>query len=295
MDVPSADPANYDGLTFYGHMVAGAMAGMGEHLAMYPVDTVKTRMQALAHPGQQLHTSLVRAMSGVLRREGVPGFYRGATAMAIGAGPSHALYFAAYEAAKDIYGGSEPGHHPLATAAAGATATIVNDGCMTPWDVIKQRMQVSHSPFRSLGHCIAETWRQGGLSAFYKSYWTTLMMNIPYTAIHFATYESSKTYFGNGYDETLGMQLGAGGIAGGLAAAATTPMDVVKTRLQLEGLGSATKYNTISMGPIMRRILNEEGVSGLLRGWQPRVLFHVPSAAICWGIYETCKEYIASQ
>ena len=73
------------------------------------------------------------------------------------------------------------------------------------------------------------------------------MMNIPYTAIHFATYESSKTYFGNGEDETLMMQLGAGGIAGGLAAAATTPMDVVKTRLQLEGLGSATKYNTISM------------------------------------------------
>jgi hypothetical protein len=35
------------------HMVAGAIAGMGEHLAMFPVDTVKTRMQALAHPGQQ--------------------------------------------------------------------------------------------------------------------------------------------------------------------------------------------------------------------------------------------------
>lgn len=35
------------------HMVAGALAGIGEHVAMYPVDTVKTRMQALAHPGQQ--------------------------------------------------------------------------------------------------------------------------------------------------------------------------------------------------------------------------------------------------
>ena len=32
-------------------MVAGAAAGMGEHLGMYPVDTIKTRMQALAHPG----------------------------------------------------------------------------------------------------------------------------------------------------------------------------------------------------------------------------------------------------
>ena len=56
--------------------------------------------------------------------------------------PSHALYFASYEAAKQLYGGNQEGHHPLATAAAGATATIVNDGCMTPWDVVKQRMQV---------------------------------------------------------------------------------------------------------------------------------------------------------
>lgn len=56
--------------------------------------------------------------------------------------PSHALYFASYEAAKQLYGGNQEGHHPLATAAAGATATFVNDGCMTPWDVVKQRMQV---------------------------------------------------------------------------------------------------------------------------------------------------------
>lgn len=39
-------------------MVAGAVAGAGEHIAMFPVDTVKTRMQALAHPGQQVQSSL---------------------------------------------------------------------------------------------------------------------------------------------------------------------------------------------------------------------------------------------
>ena len=26
-----------------------------------------------------------------------------------------------------------------------------------------------------------------------------------------------------------------------------------------------------------------------LAGWAPRVLFHVPAAAVCWGTYETCK------
>lgn len=41
------------------HMLAGATAGMAEHTAMYPVDTIKTRMQALAHPGQQARTLLV--------------------------------------------------------------------------------------------------------------------------------------------------------------------------------------------------------------------------------------------
>jgi len=38
-------------------MIAGASAGMGEHMVMYPVDTIKTRMQALAHPGQQVRSN----------------------------------------------------------------------------------------------------------------------------------------------------------------------------------------------------------------------------------------------
>lgn len=329
LDVPADAITAYEGLSFYGHMVAGAVAGMGEHVAMFPVDTIKTRMQALAHPGQQLHTSVGRALSNVLRREGVAGLYRGVGAMALGAGPSHALYFASYEAAKQLLGGNEAGHHPVAFAAAGSIATVVNDGCMTPWDVIKQRMQVRNSPYRSISHCITSTWRQEGLRAFYKSYWTTLVMNIPYTALHFAIYETAKklmqqgraasaageqqgeqraswlstaaaaaaepeqgTAEDEGEEEGLVVQLVAGGLAGGLAAAATNPLDVIKTRLQLEGIGSAMRYNTVSVWPVLSCIAQEEGVASLWRGWQPRVLFHAPAAAICWGVYETCKKLV---
>lgn len=36
-------------------MMAGAVAGITEHATMYPLDTIRTRAQALGHPGQQVH------------------------------------------------------------------------------------------------------------------------------------------------------------------------------------------------------------------------------------------------
>ena len=123
-------------------------------------------------------------------------------------------------------------------------------------------------------------------------------MNVPFTAIQFMLYESTKKYLvGHGtedeQEEGLKVQLIAGGIAGGAAAAATTPLDVVKPRLQLEGLESATRYRTMSVLPVIRQIVREEGQAALWSGMKPRILFNAPAMAICWGVYETCKSLLA--
>ena len=92
------------------HMLAGAVAGISEHVAMYPMDTIKTRMQALAHPGQrvsighhcacpqsfscyqsvcivQLHRSTIKhAIQAVIKREGIAGLYGGVGVTAWSAG-----------------------------------------------------------------------------------------------------------------------------------------------------------------------------------------------------------------
>jgi solute carrier family 25 (mitochondrial iron transporter), member 28/37 len=69
------------------YMLAGATAGIAEHVAMFPVDTVKTRMQALAHPGQHLHGApLHLALLSIMRREGAMQLYRGVGAVAWSAG-----------------------------------------------------------------------------------------------------------------------------------------------------------------------------------------------------------------
>lgn len=271
-------------------MLAGAVAGVTEHCAMYPLDTIKTRAQALAHPGQQLHrAALMHALKAAFRHEGWMGLYRGFGAMVGGAGPAHALYFASYEAAKKLYGADRPGHQVLTTGAAGATATLLQDAFMTPADVVKQRLQLVNTPYRGVVNCLVRVIREEGVSALYRSYRTTVLMNVPFMAVQVALYETCKKLMGSEEDDGLLIQLTAGAVAGGTAAGVTNPLDVVKTRLQTEGVTSATKYRSSAVIPTLRQIVREEGKAALWRGLKPRILVHMPSAAICWGTYETMK------
>jgi solute carrier family 25 iron transporter 28/37 len=228
--------------SFSNYMVAGSVAGMVEHMAMFPVDTLKTRMQMMAgNAAGSSTTSVSSTLAWIVRTEGPIGLYRGIGAMGLGAGPAHAVYFAVYEICKEKLGGSiAEGYHPLAHGAAGVIATMSSDIVLTPMDVVKQRLQLSGNHYRGIVDCIARVFREEGLRAFYASYRTTVVMNAPFTAAHFSTYEAAKKGLKNvwpeniGEDESLLVHLTAGAAAGALASAVTTPMDVVKTRLQCQ-------------------------------------------------------------
>lgn len=47
--------------------------------------------------------------------------------------------------------------------------------------------------------------------------------------------------------------------------------------------------------PALRMLVAEEGWGSLWRGVQPRVLFHVPAAAVCWGTYESIKRLLGAE
>lgn len=69
------------------------------------------------------------------------------------------------------------------------SATLIHDAISNPTEVIKQRLQMYDSPYKSVVECAKKVFQQEGISAFYRSYTTQLVMNLPYQAIHFSTYE----------------------------------------------------------------------------------------------------------
>ncbi len=131
----------------------------------------------------------------IAREEGVRRLYRGFPAVVTGAIPSHAVHFATYENLKHRLGGNEPGHHPLVNGVSGGVATMAHDAIITPLDVVKQRLQVRDSRYTGVLQCIRTVFAREGLRAFYASYPTTVAMNVPYQAVHFAAYESFKVFF----------------------------------------------------------------------------------------------------
>lgn len=283
---------------FVHHAFAGSCAGVAEHLCMYPVDTVKTRVQA-----SWQNLGVRAAVREVFHERGLAGFMRGAAVIGIGCIPAHVGLFGTYELARSRWVDADRlQHQPLRTAACGAAAAVVHDAILTPHDVVKQRLQLG----RHAGalDCIASTWRQGGFRAFYRSLPATLAMNVPYTGTLVATNESLKLLLElrrDGADARLSdasWYFLCAGASGAVAAALTSPFDVVRTRLQTTEtiptgrpvpLSGAPSLRPDGMLSTLRAVLRSEGPAGLFRGLGPRVLLAAPSAAVSWGTYETVR------
>ena len=108
-------------------------------------------------------------------------------------------------------------------------------------------------------------------------------MNIPLTALQIMAYENLSVLFNPSGTYNPNAHMIAGGLAGGFAAAVTTPLDVIKTLLQTRGTAQDPELRVakglFGAASIIKR---QQGWTGFFRGLQPRILTAVPSTAICW-------------
>lgn len=294
-------------------LAAGAFAGIMEHATLYPIDVIKTRTQlylTLGNIRDIASRGIVDSIVRVTLVEGLAALWKGVLSVILGAGPAHAVYFGVFEHTKTTlvnYFTNQKNSrffitdekHPVIASVSGVAATTASDALMTPFDVLKQRMQTLKS-LRQEKIGISSTARtivaNEGLGALWVLYPATLLMNIPFAAINFGIYEYASLIMNPNHNYNPAIHCLAGGLSGACAAAITNPLDVVKTFLQTKGLSHDEKIRRVSSRwwLVVKFLMRSEngGWRNFLKGLKPRVIFNVPSTAISWTAYEMAKSYL---
>uniref|UniRef100_A0A7S2R0Q8 S-adenosylmethionine transporter n=1 Tax=Eucampia antarctica TaxID=49252 RepID=A0A7S2R0Q8_9STRA len=290
---------------FWVSLIAGGCAGTSVDVSLYPIDTIKTRLQS---------------PSGFLKAGGFRGVYNGLGAAALGSAPGAALFFTTYEGLKPKvsyflkeYGGicSPVWTHMIAASCAEVTACLVR----VPTEVIKQNMQIDAS--QSLLSTIRMVLRQSNpnknvpsfLGGLYRGYGITLFREVPFALIQFPLYEQMKVEYVRNFivnkddydDVSLSLEeecppiiaAACGSISGGIGAAATTPLDVLKTRLMIGHDSNGIPYRNAH--DVFNRISKQEGRKTFLTGIQPRVMWISIGGFVFFGAYEFFKSLLMTQ
>eukprot|EP00761_Pharyngomonas_kirbyi_P006530 gb/GECH01006537.1/.p1 GENE.gb/GECH01006537.1/~~gb/GECH01006537.1/.p1 ORF type:complete len:318 (+),score=46.30 gb/GECH01006537.1/:1-954(+) len=294
------------------NLLAGALARCTAATILFPVDVIKTRFQFMRGNNTLVakpYSSILGAFSTIYRSEGLIGFYRGLPVKLFYVAPAAAVSFTVYEQFKsamkkltsdDADKSELPFGYftPVVTVMAGAGARVLGTACRTPFDMLKQHLQVqgiSDQSTRGTMHILKTIFRSEGLRGLFIGYKVTLLRDAPFAAIYFTTYEMFKVaqqrVFGIS-ESSMPNHLAAGASAGFISTCCTIPVDVVKTRLQTQYHLPASEQRYSGIIDVFQRLWKEEGVRGLSRGLGPRLVYLIPSASITFAAFEQFKKFI---
>ncbi|KAG9323020.1 hypothetical protein KVV02_008088 [Mortierella alpina] len=323
------------------NLMASSAAALCSRLCTHPLDTLKTRIQVSNGP-QPLFSTFVRlAREGGLYR-GLP---IALTLSAPGLSVYLTAYDLSKERIARLlpsYLGTETVANHLASA---LVAEVTSGLFWTPMEILKSKQQVetlspaaAASSSRSSSKSISvqarttsttaaaaaasasasaakpistldlarKIYYQEGILGFYRGYFITLGVFVPYSMIYFATYEQLKAMAWRQRqqhprlsDNTSNQQpgevlpfmtiVGCAAVACGIAAAASNTVDVVKTRWQTSIL--TTTDATSSSRRIATQLFRQGGLASFTKGMGARILWMIPSVTISMSLFEWFKAH----
>eukprot|EP00002_Diphylleia_rotans_P024017 TRINITY_DN4733_c0_g1_i1.p1 TRINITY_DN4733_c0_g1~~TRINITY_DN4733_c0_g1_i1.p1 ORF type:complete len:230 (-),score=31.24 TRINITY_DN4733_c0_g1_i1:411-1100(-) len=211
--------------------------------------------------------------------------------------PYASVQFTAHECFKGWM--MEPGETnlpPLKRLLAGSLAGVASVVATYPLDVLRTRFAAHSSKGHHLSvrESIKTIIRNEGYGAFVKGIWPTLLGIIPYAGINYFTFESLKIIAPKkpGSDAlTLSSSLICGSLSSLVGQTVTYPLDVVRRRMQLEGMFHKSPLYSNTFDAIST-ILRTEGIKGMFRGLTLNYLRVAPAVTISFTVYEHMKQLL---
>lgn len=172
-------------------------------------------------------------------------------------------------------------------------AEIISGGCAggcqvlftNPLEIVKIQLQVAGEVSHAVRPSAIQIAKRLGPFGLYKGSGACFLRDIPFSAIYFPAYAHLKQFFADaqGHTSPAGLLLAAT-LAGGPAAALSTPADVVKTRIQVFPRPGQATYTGIRHAIV--RIWSEEGGRAFWKGTMARVLRSSPQFGVTLLTYE---------
>jgi len=274
-------------------VLAGAAARAASQSTIHPLDTLKVRMQAPSRGVPSSGSTPACAGSGSKYGLGAGGkvasLYKGVGGAASGAGLAIGTYFAFYGAASRLLEDHCPNMGPGARAfIAGAAGAVGSSFVKVPAAVCIRSVQANVYPHViAAAACIT---RAAGVRGLYTGYVPTVLEDVPDMAVKFAAYESFRAAHARLTGKERGQaskleDMAMGGAAGALAAAATTPLDVLKTRMMCAAAARPT------LGGALRSVLADgRGISPFFAGVGPRALSNGLNSAVFFAFFGASTE-----
>mmetsp|Transcript_45876 Transcript_45876/g.111149 ORF Transcript_45876/g.111149 Transcript_45876/m.111149 type:complete len:418 (-) Transcript_45876:178-1431(-) len=288
-------------------LLAGAVAGIISRTAVSPLEVVATAQ--MVRGGNK---GLIGELSGLWNAEGLKGFFKGNGANCLKVAPTRGVQFFAFEKFKlrlvawkrqqmGLDEDADVALSPLERLIAGGFAGMVASSMVYPIEVVKTMLTMYPGKYAGIGAAFRGVLAEVGPRGLYAGLTPTLIAMFPYVGVEFMIYETAKIAIEAFLKENsedgafvalpVVISLCLGALAGAAAQTSAHPLDVVRKRLQVQGInGNPVIYkNTLDC---FAGVASKEGLTALYKGLGPACVATIPGTGIAYITYEFMKQVL---
>lgn len=248
-------------------------------LVGHPFDTVKVHMQTQDVKNPKFRGTF-HCLKSIAAKESIRGLYRGLSSPMAGVSVINGIVFGVYGNVQRL--SSNPDSmksHFIAGSAAGLIQSLI----CSPMELAKTQLQLQNdrfgvTKFKGPTQCLSYIYRCDGIRGVFKGLNATALRDVPGFATYFVSYEYFMRLKQN---PGILYTLFAGGMAGMCSWVLTIPIDVIKSRIQVDGMTDGRpSYN--GMIDCFRKSYKMEGSAFFTRGLTSTLLRAFPMNAVCF-------------
>lgn len=220
-------PAPAGSKNLFQNVIFGGTAGVIGQTCIFPFYTIKTRLHL--YPGR--YNSILHCAKKIIQHDSIRGLYKGLPPALTGVFPEKAIKLSVNDYLSASLARPDGSISIPMSMVAGAGAGLSQVVATNPMEMLMINIQSAAAKGRAIG--MVQMVRELGLAGLYKGTAATLFRDIPFSIVFFSMNASLRQYLTDDKGKLpISKVFLAGIVSGSIAASFSTPMDVIKTRLQ---------------------------------------------------------------